>query len=147
MPFGEADSIEPLVVLGFDYGEKKVGVAVGNNLTGLARPLTIIENRSCSWLFCTIQKLIQEWCPHRLIVGLPLHADGKEQQITLLARKFGRQLSGRFHLPVVFVDERYSSLEASLSVKSDLGKKRVLLDAESAKVILQQYFNEIALIE
>ncbi|ESH93106.1 Holliday junction resolvase [Cupriavidus sp. HPC(L)] len=127
-------------VLGFDYGERKIGVALGNFITREARPLTILPNITVEGRFQAVAALIEEWAPVHLVVGLPLTPDGGEQPATTLARRFGNQLNGRFNLPVTWVDERYSSLEAQAS-----GARPGALDHEAARIILQQYFDQLPL--
>lgn len=131
-------------VLAFDYGEKKIGVALGNFITRQARALTILPNVTVEARFEAVGALIQEWSPVRLVVGMPVNPDAgpddEEQPSMRLARRFGNQLNGRFSLPVEWVDERYSSRAASMA-----GAKRGQLDAEAARIILQQYFDEIPL--
>ena len=125
----------PLTLLAFDYGRRRVGVACGNTLLREAQPLRSIAAEG-SARFEHIQRLIKEWQPDALVVGVPFHPDGAEHEITLAARKFARQLNGRYHLPVHEVDERYSSVEAERDDPDDL-------DSAAAAVILQQYFNEL----
>ena len=122
--------------LGFDYGLKRVGVASGNSLMRQASPLQTIAADGDA-RFAQIKKLIEEWAPDALVVGVPFHPDGAEHEITQRARRFGRQLHGRFGLPVHEVDERYSSVEAEA-----LGARDV--DAEAAAVILQQFLDASA---
>jgi putative holliday junction resolvase len=124
----------PRTLLAFDYGRRRVGVACGNTLLREAQPLRTIAAEG-SARFEHIQRLIKEWQPDALVVGVPFHPDGAEHEITLAARKFARQLNGRYHLPVHEVDERYSSVEAERDDPDDL-------DAAAAAVILQQFFND-----
>ncbi len=119
--------------LGFDFGVKRVGVASGNSLLGQASPLKTIAVEGDA-RFVQIKKLIDEWAPDALVVGVPFHPDGAEHEITQRARRFGRQLHGRFGLPVHEVDERYSSVEAEAGGARDV-------DAEAAAVILQQFLD------
>ena len=121
--------------LAFDYGLKRVGVATGNSFTRQAQPLQTIAAEGDA-RFARIAQLVAEWQPVALVVGVPFHPDGAEHENTLRARKFGRQLSGRFHLPVHEVDERYSTTEAQAFGARDL-------DAASAAILLQQYFDAI----
>lgn len=120
--------------LAFDYGLKRVGVATGNSLTRQAQPLRTVAAEGAE-RFAQIGKLIDEWRPDALVIGVPFHPDGAEHENTLRARKFGGQLRGRFHLPVHEVDERYSTTEAQGFGAKDL-------DAASAAILLQQYFND-----
>lgn len=122
--------------LAFDFGLKRVGVATGNSLTRQAQPLRTVAAEGKA-RFELIGKLIAEWQPDALVIGVPFHPDGAEHENTLKARQFGRQLNGRFHLPVHEVDERYSTTEAIANGARDL-------DAASAAILLQQYFNDDA---
>jgi putative Holliday junction resolvase len=136
MPEGIHKSAE-LTIMAFDFGTRRIGVAVGNTLTKAGQPLKIIEEPSEDVRFKAIQTLIKEWQPNRLVVGLPCHPDGAEHEMSAKARRFGNQLHGRFQLPVEWVDERYTS--AVLEGNPDM---RDNLDAESAALILEQYFLE-----
>ncbi|MES2091718.1 MAG: Holliday junction resolvase RuvX [Pseudomonadota bacterium] len=120
--------------LAFDYGLKRVGVACGNSLMRQAQPLRTIAAEGDA-RFVQIGSLIKEWQPDALVVGVPFHPDGAEHENTVRARRFARQLQGRFQLPVHEVDERYSTTEAHSDGARDL-------DAASAAILLQQYFNE-----
>lgn len=143
-------------LLGFDFGEKRIGVAVGNTLTGAAEPLLTLVEQSVDARFARIETLLKEWQPTRLVVGRPLHPDGQPHRITALAEKFARRLEGRFGLPVVLVDERFSSVAAQerLASQPDWGRpagghRRGARkqrpdgdDAAAAAVILEQYLSE-----
>ena len=123
--------------MAFDYGTKRIGVAVGNTLTQLGQPIKTIAETSSDTSFKVIEGLLKEWQPNRLVVGMPCHSDGVEHDMSARARRFGNQLHGRFQLPVDWVDERYTS--AVLEGNPDM---RDNLDAESAVLILEQYFLE-----
>ncbi len=125
------------LVLGFDFGIKRIGIAMGNTLTGQAQPLALVKAIDNDTRFQQIGALIAEWRPARLVVGEPRHPDGAEHDMTLRCRRFANQLHGRFALPVHLVDERYSSavIEA---------KRGELIDAKAAAIILQQYFDDHA---
>jgi putative Holliday junction resolvase len=133
-------------VLAFDFGEKRIGVAVGEHLLGIAHPLITIESEANDERFRIIGELVAEWRPSLLVVGLPLTTEGEEHALTLLSKKFARRLDGRFGLPVVMVDERYTSVEASRSL-SQMGvsarKQKPMLDAVAAQHILQSYFDAL----
>lgn len=134
-------------ILAFDFGEKRIGVAVGDNLVGLAHPLQTISAESNDVRFATIGGLIAEWQPVLLVVGLPTHMDGTEHELTLLCKKFARRLEGRFNLPVALVDERLSSAEASQTLKeAGIGgrKQKPMLDQVAAQLILQHYLDHHA---
>ena len=120
------------VVMGFDFGEKRIGVAIGNTLTASARPLQSVRAERRDTKFDAIGQLIALWQPTQLVVGLPLSREGEEQLRTTQARRFANQLHGRFKLPVAMVDERYTSRAAE-----DAGA--VDVDAESARLILEQF--------
>jgi putative holliday junction resolvase len=122
--------------LAFDFGEKRTGVASGNRLTRTATPMQTIHTAVIDVRFAAIEKLLKEWQPHALVVGIPTHPDGAAHEMTQRAQRFARQLHGRFGLPVHEVDERYSSVEAASRGAKDL-------DAEAAAIILEQFFSEI----
>ncbi len=130
-------------VLAFDFGEKRIGVATGETLLGSAHPLTVIRAESNDDRFAAIGKLIDEWQPERLVVGLPTHADGTPHEMTRLASKFGERLVRRFNLPVSYADERLTSLDAEARLR-ETGRNsksaKPLLDAVAAQLILQTWF-------
>jgi len=130
-------SAPELTVMAFDFGTRRIGVAVGNTLTQVGQPLKTIAEASSDTCFKVIEGLLREWQPNRLVVGMPCHPDGAEHEMSAKARRFGNQLYGRFQLPVDWVDERYSSvvLEIDLNMRDNL-------DAQSAALILEQYFLE-----
>jgi putative holliday junction resolvase len=134
-------------VLAFDYGEKRIGVAVGESMLKVAHPLTTINAEENDAKFAQIANIIQEWRPALLVVGLPMHMDGETHLLTQLSKKFAQRLEGRFNLPVVMVDERLSSMEASqnLSAAGIKGiKQKAMLDAVAAQSILQSYFDSLS---
>jgi len=134
-------------VLAFDFGEKRIGVAVGESLLGIAHPLQTISAESNDARFEAIATLIAEWRPAQLVVGLPAHLDGTEHALSRLCRKFAQRLHGRFNLPVALVDERLSSAEASQSLKQAgiAGRRqKPVLDQVAAQTILQSYFDHHA---
>ena len=118
--------------LALDYGLKRTGVAVGNRLMRSATPQTTIAAEGDA-RFAKIEQRLKDWQPDALVVGVPFHPDGAEHENTLRARKFARQLRGRFGLPVFEVDERYSTTEAHSNGAKDA-------DAGAACVILEQFF-------
>lgn len=121
-------------VFGFDFGVKRIGVAMGNTMILQAQPLKIIGAADNDARFAAIAALIAEWTPARLVVGLPLHPDGAEHEMTARCRRFANQLHGRFNLPVELVDERYSSAVLS-------ARRGEVIDDRAAAIILQQYFD------
>lgn len=124
-----------LSFLAFDFGLRRTGVATGNSLMRQATPLTTIAADGDA-RFERIGKLIAEWQPDALVVGVPWHPDGAPHDNTRRAQRFARQLQGRFRLPVHEVDERYSTTEAAAGGAQDL-------DAASAAVILDQFLRQI----
>jgi putative holliday junction resolvase len=131
-------------LLAFDFGMRRIGVAMGNALTRVAHPLTTIDDEANAVRFTAIASLIDEWRPDLLVVGRPVHADGSEHEMTARAERFARQLEGRFGLPVARVDERYTTVGA----EADLAgagvaphDRRAVRDAVAAQLILQAWFD------
>jgi putative Holliday junction resolvase len=130
-------------VLAFDFGEKRIGIAVGETSIESARALALIDAEDNASRFGAITKLIDEWRPAVLVVGLPLHPDGEPHELTRLARRFAQRLEGRFRLPVALVDERYSSASARSALREQgLRGERLAraLDAAAAAEILRTYY-------
>ena len=127
----------PITLIAFDYGAVRIGVAVGNSLTQTTQALKVIENKNVQWRIHAITQLFEQWRPDHLVVGLPLHPDGAEHPMTKAARRFGNQLKSHFHLPMSFVDERYTSavLEGDPEYSGSI-------DSDSARLILEQFFSE-----
>lgn len=125
----------PRSFMAFDFGTRRVGVATGNTVTCAAQPLRTVAAEGDA-RFEAIGKLIREWQPDALVVGVPFHPDGVAHENTVKARRFARQLHGRFHLPVHEVDERYTTTEARAMNAADL-------DAASAAIILEQFLREL----
>jgi putative Holliday junction resolvase len=131
-------------VLAFDFGTERIGVAVGETKLGVAHPLATISNRRGDEGFEAINVLIAEWRPVLLLVGLPAHADGAPHAMTARARRFARQLEGRFALPVAFSDERFTTHAASAALRSAGTKARdrkAVRDRIAAQLILQAYLD------
>ncbi|MES9855001.1 MAG: Holliday junction resolvase RuvX [Sedimenticola sp.] len=129
-------------LLGFDYGTAKIGIATGQTVTSSATPLTTLRaiNQKPNWE--VISQLIEEWQPEALVVGLPLDLDGSDAQIADKARRFARQLEGRYHLPVHMADERLTSMEARRHF--DKPPKNIeALDAVAAKLILETWLRSL----
>ena len=143
----QAEKVLRGTVLAFDFGERRIGVAVGEHLIQSANPLTTIDDESNDVRFANIQALIQEWQPSLLVVGVPLSLDGTETEMTQLCKKFARRLNGRFNLPVALIDERYSSAEASqmLNESGIRGRaQKEMLDQVAAQTILRSYFDGLS---
>jgi putative Holliday junction resolvase len=131
-----APTTRPLSFLAFDYGTRRVGVASGNTVTRTAQPLRTVAEAGTA-RFDAIARLIDEWKPDALVVGVPFHPDGAPHDNTARAKRFARQLQGRFPLPVHEVDERYTTTEAQAMGAADV-------DAASAAIILEQFLRELA---
>ncbi|MBS1155614.1 MAG: crossover junction endodeoxyribonuclease RuvA [Proteobacteria bacterium] len=131
-------------VLAFDFGEARIGVAVGTTELAIPHPVETIAFDDNERRFARIGELIGEWQPQRLVVGLPTHMDGSEHELSRLARKFANRLNGRFNLPVDLVDERLSSAAASDAL-NETGlrgrKQKPALDQVAAMQILQGWFD------
>ncbi|KPK38654.1 MAG: Holliday junction resolvase [Gammaproteobacteria bacterium SG8_47] len=126
-------------VLGFDYGRKRIGVAVGQTVSGSATALTTVSARDGQPDWRSISALIQDWQPELLVVGLPLSMDGSEHELTQAARRFGNRLAGRYNLPVEFVDERLTSVEAE--ARQVRPPRPGDIDKIAAQIILQDWLD------
>lgn len=132
-------------VIAFDFGKKRIGVAVGECGIGLAHPHLTIDDEKTEPRFLAIAQLIKTWEPVLFVVGLPTHVDGTEHELTHLSQRFARRLEGRFKIDVAMVDERYTSLTASEMLREQgvKGRKqKAMLDQVAAQQILQSYFDE-----
>jgi len=136
-------------VLAFDFGLRRIGVAVGETELGTAHALPVLAAPNQLLQMDAIGRLLTEWKPSLLLVGRPLGGDGAVQEMTRRVERFARQLNGRFGLPVHLVDERYSSVEAESRVRAAYGRRRAVelargksLDSQAAQILLEQYFND-----
>jgi putative Holliday junction resolvase len=134
-------------VLGFDFGERRIGVAVGNTLTGGASPVTIIDAQRLDERFQRLQGLIAQWQPDCFVVGRPARSDGSPLPVTARCERFARQLQGRFGRPVHLVDESYSSTAARALSDVERGGARARVnvhdeDAAAAAMVLQQWLDD-----
>lgn len=140
-------------LLGFDFGTKRIGIAIGQEVTATARPLTTVTAVKHKPDWDSISKIIAEWQPDLLVVGLPLHMDGTEQEMTQAARRFSNQLNGRYQLPVALMDERLSSDEAesilskqsasgSTGFRDSMFSDKAQVDMISAQLILQSWIEQ-----
>lgn len=130
-------------MLAFDFGEKRIGVAVGDLEVRIAHPLATIAAEENATRFAEIGKLVAEWRPARFVVGLPLHADGAEHAVSRLARRFAQRLEGRFGVPAALVDERLTSRSAEARLRESGARRREIdeaLDAAAAREILEAWF-------
>ena len=142
MPEAQAAPVA-LTLLGFDFGLKRIGVAIGNTVSGSARPLATLESESNDARFSAIAAWIDEWQPNALVVGKPVDIDGRATDMTARAERFGRQLEGRFGLPVKFADERFTSAVAEAALKPNR-KNKAKIDAAAAALILQAWLDQRA---
>lgn len=130
-------------VLAFDFGTRRIGVALGNTITGTARALVTLRAEASAVRISAVDAVVREWQPAVIVVGRPLHADGSEHAVTALADKFARQLRARFDVPVEEVDERYTTQVAQFTERhrrsnasGDPGR-----DAVAAQLILQAWLD------
>ncbi len=138
----------PIRALGFDYGTRQIGVAVGQSLTGSAEPLRELRARDGVPDWEQIARLISEWRPDALVVGLPLNMDGSPSEMSARAEKFARRLQGRFGLPVHCIDERLSTFEAKQSLR-DSGRTPTSyrdnpVDSLAAVLLLQTWLGNLS---
>jgi putative holliday junction resolvase len=139
----------PQLVLAFDFGRRRIGVACGDTLSRSARPLAGIANAAAGPRWDIVDSLIREWQPTLIVVGLPYNVDGSESTMSGAARGFAGEIERRYALPVRLIDERYSSLEAETRLRSEresgLRRRRVGkadVDAAAACIILERWFIE-----
>lgn len=149
MPEAPQGSQPPRLVLAFDFGRRRIGVACGDTLSRSASPLKAVTAGPKGPHWQTIDALMREWRPALAVVGLPYNVDDSESAMTSAARAFAAALKDRYHLPIVLVDERYSSLEAQANLRATrqagLRKRRVAkndVDAAAACVILERWFTQ-----
>lgn len=139
----ESKNIGQRSILGFDFGTKYIGVAIGQELTGTARPLGSIKANDGIPNWDNISHYLNEWQPDLVVVGLPLNMDGTEQPMTKSAKKFGNRIHGRFGIQVAFQDERLTTADAKAQLFQQGGYKNLKkdnIDAQSAVIIIESYF-------
>lgn len=132
-------------VMAFDYGLRQIGVAVGNRELRTAQPFTVLKAKDGVPNWDAVSQSINEWQPATLVVGEPLNMDGSDSEMSARARKFARQLEGRYGLPVMLMDERLSSREAKEMARErghDGDYHKSPIDADAAALILQSWLNE-----
>tara|TARA_R110000824_G_scaffold336_8_gene2196 strand:- start:39001 stop:39438 length:438 start_codon:yes stop_codon:yes gene_type:complete len=136
----------PLTAMAFDYGTKKIGVAVGQSITQTASPLAVVNAHDGIPDWEIMEKLVQEWKPDAFIIGMPFNMDGSENDMTLKAQKFLQRLNGRFNIPCYSMDERLSSREAK-DIRKTMAeahgkryKAREVVDSLAAQLILENWF-------
>ena len=140
-----APAAQHATVLAFDFGTRRIGVAVGNTVVRIAHPLTTIVGEANALRFGAIDALVAQWEPGMLVVGQPLDEDGAAQDMTARAERFARQLEGRYGLPVTRADERFTSRAAAtaLGEAGVWGRARAAIkDEVAAQLILQSWFDE-----
>ncbi len=133
------------ILLGFDFGMKRIGVAVGQTITKTARPLDTLKAIDGKPALNNLKKIIQQWRPTALVVGIPLNMDGTEQKVTLAAREFAEFLRQQFNLPVHEMDERLSTKDARERIFAEGGFKALQnrqIDSVAAQLILQNWLGE-----
>ncbi len=130
----EAQSKPQGTVIGFDFGLRRIGVAVGQTITQTASPEAIVTSRDGKPDWEHITRLFEKWQPVAIVVGLPMRLDGTEQALTQPARKFGQRLSGRYQRPVFYIEEQLSSIEAE-----NRGLKKQHIDDHAAQILLENW--------
>ncbi len=137
--------VTPLVALGFDFGMKRIGAAVGQTVTRSATPLNVLPATDGIPDWQTIDELVKQWQPTVLVVGLPLNMDGSAQTITHAAKRFGERLVNRYQLPVHYIDERLTSVDARAKLYADGGYRALKnnsIDSVAAQLILETWMLE-----
>lgn len=130
-----------ITVIGFDFGMRKIGVAVGQTVSYTAQPLPLLKAQDGIPDWNHIQGLINEWAPNGLLVGIPYNMDKTEQEISLAARKFARRLETKYHLPIHLVDERLTTKEARAILRAQ-GSRETLVDSCAAALIVESWLRE-----
>ena len=137
--------LEEETILGFDFGEKRIGVSVGNTVTFRAESMTTLHVSSNQERLAAVAMLVADWRPQRFVIGEPSHDDGRPHEIAHLAHKFGNRLLEKFRLPVEYVNEYLSSAEAEqiLNERGIYGvAQKPYIDSVAAQIILQNYLDE-----
>jgi len=130
-------------ILSFDFGEKRIGVAIGNSITKSSHPLETINTSKNTERYKLIELLLKTWEPVRLVIGYPLNDDGTLSKMSLLAKKFGMKLMNKYNIPIAMIDERFTSSEADLELKKfekNFKKRKIVVDQVAAMIILDSFF-------
>ena len=130
-------------ILSFDFGEKRIGVAVGNSITKSSHPLETINTPKNTERYKVIELLLKTWKPVNLVIGYPLNEDGTLSKMSLLAKKFAMKLRNKYNIPIIMIDERFTSSEADLELKKfekNFKKRKVVIDQIAAMIILDSFF-------
>ncbi|VAW49446.1 Putative pre-16S rRNA nuclease Yqg [hydrothermal vent metagenome] len=142
MPKRKATKAPSGVVIGFDFGLRRIGVAVGQTITQTATPEAIVNSKDGKPDWEHISRLFEAWQPVAIVVGLPMRLDGSEQALTQPARKFGQRLSGRYHCPIFYMEEQLSSIAAE-----SRQLKQTHIDDHAAQIILENWLQANALAQ
>ena len=130
-------------ILSFDFGEKRIGVAIGNSITKISHPLETINTSKNTERYKLIELLLKTWEPVKLVIGYPLNDDGTLSKMSLLAKKFGMKLWNKYNIPIAMIDERFTSSEADLELKKfekNFKKRKIVVDQVAAMIILESFF-------
>jgi putative Holliday junction resolvase len=130
-------------ILSFDFGEKRIGVAIGNSITKSSHPLETINTSKNTERYKLIELLLKTWEPVKLVIGYPLNDDGTLSKMSLLAKKFGIKLTNKYNIPITMIDERFTSSEADLELKKfekNFKKRKIVVDQVAAMIILDSFF-------
>jgi len=130
-------------ILSFDFGEKRIGVAIGNSITKSSHPLETINTPKNTERYRLIELLLKTWEPFKLVIGYPLNDDGTLSEMSLLAKKFGMKLGNKYNIPIAMIDERFTTSEADLELKKfekNFKKRKIVVDQVAAMIILESFF-------
>ena len=130
-------------ILSFDFGEKRIGVAIGNSITKSSHPLKTINTPKKTERYRLIELLLKTWEPFKLVIGYPLNDDGTLSEMSLLAKKFGMKLGNKYNIPIAMIDERFTTSEADLELKKfekNFKKRKIVVDQVAAMIILESFF-------
>jgi len=130
-------------ILSFDFGEKRIGVAIGNSITKSSHPLKTINTSKNTERYKLIELLLKTWEPVKLVIGYPLNDDGTLSNMSSLAKKFGVKLANKYNIPIAMIDERFTSSEADLELKKfekNFKKRKIVVDQVAAMIILDSFF-------
>ena len=130
-------------ILSFDFGEKRIGVAIGNSITKSSHPLETINTPKNTERYKLIELLLKTWKPVNLVIGYPLNEDGTLSKMSLLAKKFAVKLKNKYNIPIIMIDERFTSFEADLELKKfekNFKKRKIVVDQVAAMIILNSFF-------
>ena len=130
-------------ILSFDFGEKRIGVAIGNSITKSSHPLETINTPKNTERYRLIELLLKTWEPFKLVIGYPLNDDGTLSEMSLLAKKFGMKLGNKYNIPIAMIDERFTTSESDLELKKfekNFKKRKIVVDQVAEMIILESFF-------